>query len=69
MILSENPYLDDFSFEGVKKLSEKYPQTEQVGILVDGTGTMGISGFRRFYPIKDIHFYFGNLQRRLSLGI
>jgi len=65
-ILSANPNLDKFKYDGVKCLTERYPQIEQVGILVDGLDAYGVRDFQRFYSVKDIHFLFGQLQRRMD---
>lgn len=69
LILSENPNVDKFRFDGVKYLSEGYPQRQEVGILVNGIDTMSIEEFYKFYSINDINFLHEQLQRRLDLGM
>ena len=65
-ILSGNPNLDKFKYRSYKYLSEGYPQSQQVGILVAGLDTHGIDEFESFYSVKDIHFLFGQLQKRMD---
>lgn len=68
MILSDSPYLDEFKYSSVKYLTERYPQKEQIGILVEGLDSMGIKKFQKFFSVKDIHFHFDQLNRRLDLS-
>ena len=49
ILFSSNP--NKFAFHGIK-------QKGRAGILVCGVDKRGVRDFQKFYPIKDIHFYF-----------
>jgi hypothetical protein len=58
MLLTDNKHSKDFKFYGVWNKG-------QIGILICGLGSGGTMEFERFYPIKDINYYFNNLTKRI----
>ncbi len=66
-ILSNNPYVEQNKYFGVTEITEKYPQEEQDGILVEGKDVFGIEDYN-FFSIRDIDFFFEQLNKRRDMG-
>lgn len=59
LLLSENKHVDNFEYFGGE-------YKEQKGILVIGTDSKGIQGFKKFFPTVEINRLFTNWCKRVG---
>jgi len=59
IIMNDNKNLKYFKFHGVYR-------GNQIGIVVEGTDSLGVRDFTEFYSIHDIDYYFNKINKRLE---
>jgi len=65
LIHSQNVNLPKFQFIGQKIINGKKSDIGKLGIRVLGMDNINVSEFDKFWSLKDINYYFYQLQNRL----